>query len=139
MKIAIAPFLLAAFLPLAACSEEKPPEKPRPVFEVVREIRTEVQKAADARQLDAEGKGERIIWRPRVDTCLGDLDRIVEGLEKRGEFGPPQDEQADELMRAGHDLGQATECDPKLASEVRPQIRALVTASKRLRRFSVPE
>jgi hypothetical protein len=130
--------VLAAVLPLAACSAEKTPEKPRPAHVIVREARAEIEKLADAREAEAETKGERVIWRPRIDTCLEDLDRTLEVIEKRGEFGPPMDEQADELMRASFDLGQAAECDPKLSAVIRPQAMALQKASKLLRRFTVP-
>jgi hypothetical protein len=137
----LVPILLAGALSLVAgaCSG-KPAEKPapRPAFEVVRDIRAGIKTAADARQAEAEREGRRVIWRPRLETCLLDLDGIIAVLQKHGTYGPPQDEQADELMRASFDLGQAAECDPRLAAAMRPHVVALMLASKQLRRFSVP-
>jgi hypothetical protein len=130
------PLLLLACLPVACSPKPAPP--PRPPLEVVRAVRVEVEKIADARAAESEREGRRSVWRPRLQSCLEELDRIAETLEKNGAFGPPQDEQADELLRIGFELGQASECDARLALALRPEAQALARASKALRRFRVP-
>jgi hypothetical protein len=110
----------------------------QPAFEIVRQARAKIEVVAKTRAEQATRQGAPAGWQDRLAADVKWLDEVADELEHQGAYGPPREEQADELQRLGYEIRQATECDPALLVAVMPALQDLERTSRRLRVFTLP-